>query len=124
VNGTCSQTTCNFPFIACGGVCVDPTSDRNNCGGCGIQCGPSEACLNSFCESGFAAQAAAQSASAPLSARVCPQSPSCPPGQTFCYPSCVDLSTSPFNCGACGLQCAPAEVCAGGLCQGICIGCE
>ena len=38
--------------INCGGVCMIPTSDPNNCGGCGVQCGPSEACINGFCESG------------------------------------------------------------------------
>jgi hypothetical protein len=36
----------------------------------------------------------------------------------------VDLSSDPFNCGACYHQCAPSDVCAGGVCQGFCIGCE
>jgi hypothetical protein len=43
---------CVFPFILCGGVCVDPTSDRYNCGGCGIQCASDEACISGFCVSG------------------------------------------------------------------------
>jgi hypothetical protein len=41
-----------FPFIFCGGVCVDPTSDPFNCGGCYIQCAPSEVCAGGFCQSG------------------------------------------------------------------------
>ena len=36
---------------------------------------------------------------------------------------CVDLSSDPYNCGACSNQCAPSEACAGGVCQGICVGC-
>jgi hypothetical protein len=42
---------CVFPFILCGGVCVDPTSDRYNCGGCGVQCADDEACISGFCVS-------------------------------------------------------------------------
>lgn len=29
--------------------CVDTTSDTSNCGGCGITCGPTSACVNSVC---------------------------------------------------------------------------
>jgi hypothetical protein len=50
-NGWCSNP-CVFPFILCDGVCVDPTSNRNHCGGCGVQCAPGEACLGGFCTSG------------------------------------------------------------------------
>jgi hypothetical protein len=49
--GWCSNP-CVFPFIPCDGVCVDPTSNRNHCGGCGAQCAPDEACLGGFCTSG------------------------------------------------------------------------
>jgi hypothetical protein len=50
--GVCIANNCNFPFIPCGGACVDPTSDRNNCGGCGVKCADNEACIVGFCESG------------------------------------------------------------------------
>lgn len=49
-NGWC-YADCVFPFILCGGVCVDPTSDRYNCGGCGVQCASDEACIFGFCAS-------------------------------------------------------------------------
>jgi hypothetical protein len=29
--------------------CVDTTSDTSNCGGCGVACGPTSACVNSVC---------------------------------------------------------------------------
>jgi len=41
---------CVFPFILCDGVCVDPTSDPFNCGGCFNQCAPNEACAGGFCQ--------------------------------------------------------------------------
>jgi hypothetical protein len=43
----------------------------------------------------------------------------CPPGLTWCDPGCVDLMSDPYNCGARYHQCAPNEVCAGGVCQGF-----
>ena len=39
---------CTPPQISCGTICVDPTSDPFNCGGCGIFC-PTFICTNSMC---------------------------------------------------------------------------
>ena len=39
---------CALPMIACGGQCVDPTSDAVNCGGCDNACS-SQICQNSQC---------------------------------------------------------------------------
>jgi hypothetical protein len=45
---------------------------------------------------------------------------SCPPGRTPCGGSCVDQTTDPANCGACGHACAPTEVCNEGGCTSTC----
>ena len=40
---------CMLPLVDCGGVCVDTTSDPDNCGHCGVVC-PSQICVNSVCQ--------------------------------------------------------------------------
>lgn len=41
--------------------------------------------------------------------------PMCAPGLTMCS-ECVDTSSSPTNCGACGNACGAGDVCAAGMC--------
>lgn len=52
--------TCASGFEACGHVCVDPLSDPNHCGGCGVVCSPSLACVAGSCEGPAQADAAAR----------------------------------------------------------------
>ena len=33
----------------CGGQCVDPATDRSNCGGCGNACGLAQVCSDGAC---------------------------------------------------------------------------
>ena len=40
----------------------------------------------------------------------------CAPPFSDCSHSCVDLSSDPLNCGACGNVCAPGGACVGGAC--------
>lgn len=37
---------------------------------------------------------------------------------TLCGAECVDLTSDPKNCGACGKACDPAQLCMGGVCGG------
>ncbi len=41
----------------------------------------------------------------------------CPSSQTLCDGQCLDLSSSPLACGACGEPCAGGEVCSDGVCE-------
>ena len=43
--------------------------------------------------------------------------PLCPEGQSRCGDTCVDLSSSSAQCGACGQACAGTEACVAGTCQ-------
>ncbi len=50
--------------------------------------------------------------------------PLCPPSQTSCGGTCVDLQTNPAHCGQCELNCATAYPHSANICQqGVCIGC-
>src|SRR5262249_48654388 len=101
VQGACSP--CYPGQTLCGNSCSDPRFDPDNCGACGNVCGDDAPnCIYGAC---FA-------------------NGECPAGLTWCDPGCVDLFSDSFNCGACNNQCAPSEVCSGGICQGICVGCE
>src|SRR5580692_11861199 len=42
---------------------------------------------------------------------------SCVAGQTPCGDTCVDVTTDPMNCGACGIPCSKGQSCQGGTCQ-------
>ena len=44
-----SQGTCATPRMACGGGCVDTTSDPANCGACGASCGSGASCCGGSC---------------------------------------------------------------------------
>lgn len=96
----CNQMACAcLPgFHACGLSCPDLASDPNQCGGCGATpCTAGQKCELGACGTG-----------------------ACTGGRTACdaggVTACVDLTTSVPYCGACGVLCAPDEVCAGSKC--------
>ncbi len=41
----------------------------------------------------------------------------CPPPEIACHGECIDVSSDPTNCGACGKVCA-SNLCVNGVCQG------
>jgi hypothetical protein len=77
----------------CGGLCVDVTKDKANCGACGSACSATQTCSNSAC--------------------------SCGPGQSACGSACVNLSDNSLNCGACGSACGANQVCTAGACANL-----
>lgn len=79
----------------CNEVCVDPTSDRLNCGTCGFACGDNARCVSSECKP-------------------------CPSGQIACGTSgasfCTDITSDDKNCGTCSLACAHGLQCSSSVC--------
>jgi hypothetical protein len=87
-------------------LCRDVRGDPDNCGGCGIACGPGELCLEGVC--------------AEVTSLDC-QGTTCPDGLSCCedangLPTCVGLATSREDCGWCGRSCAANRRCHGALC--------
>ncbi|MBI3185555.1 MAG: hypothetical protein HYZ28_25735 [Myxococcales bacterium] len=81
---------CGQGQTACGKECFDLSSDKANCGACGVACGGGQVCQDSACR--------------------------CSAGATLCSGSCVTTSTDPANCGACGTACLTDQLCQSGSC--------
>lgn len=101
----CSEATCSTDgascptgTTACGGACVNLTSDPRNCGACGNACASGITCSIGVCGSS-----------------------GCPAGTTRCSGGgafvCADLTTDARNCGACGVACSSGRTCTGGVCN-------
>lgn len=85
---------CKAGTLPCGTGCIDPNSDRRNCGACGTTCGAQQDCNAGTC--------------------------ACRPGTVTCDGSCVVTDYDAQNCGACGVKCAVGEVCEQRVCQSAC----
>lgn len=83
---------CGRGELECGGLCVDPDTDPDHCGGCDVACAPGELCSLGACKS------------------------MCDPGTIQCGRSCVDTMTDPDHCGQCDNVCGPMTVCQDGGC--------
>lgn len=95
IQGHC-VLACQEGLSECAGVCRDLTTDRQNCGGCGVACQPGFICSASACVL------------------------SCPEDQSVCAGTCRSLSDDRQNCGGCGVVCAPGSVCSAGTCAPTC----
>jgi len=106
----------------CNGAWVNIMTDKHNCGACGVDCGDdgtgniqdNELC---FCNSG----ACACSARCPFDRpTACGYQCADPGNQLTCkMVRCRNLSTDVSNCGMCGHQCNPGEVCCTGGCSNL-----
>jgi hypothetical protein len=90
--------SCSGAQLACGGTCVDATTDEMNCGACGNACPAMSTCTASHC--------------------LCDAGLSClnASGALFC----ADGQTDEMNCGTCGNACATGQACVAGECRRGC----
>lgn len=105
-NNDLSNTTCK---TSDGCEVEDLTTDKNNCGGCGIKCLGAEECVNEG--NGFECAVPC----ARFGKSKCPNA----------NPTCTDLLTDVFNCGGCNNACpnaGPNQVrsCNKGICAYAC----
>ncbi len=112
---TCVLASCEKPCLPpstkCGS-CVDTSTDINNCGACGKVCGTGEACVKGVC--GCGGKTCGPLEACVSGACVC-KSP-----LKLCGTTCLDVSSDPGNCGACGKTCsAPTGTCVSGVCSGV-----
>lgn len=96
--GSPPDCICGLGQQRCGDFCIDPQTDRNNCGDCGIVCATSDYCAAGVC------------------------SPRCLPPLTLCSDICVDLLTNDNFCGDCTTACEPVAACLEGECVGSAVG--
>ena len=108
-------------------ACTDIYNSLEHCGGCGIACGPGEACLEGACRCG---DVISQGATACGPTRSCCNGTCtaedgrclcgdsfCDSGDVCCDDACVDIAEDYDNCGACGEACPLPLLCAAGICQ-------
>lgn len=91
-SGNCDCSGYSFPFLTCGGRCVNFVDDPLNCGGCDRVC-PDGICERQRCLG-------------------------CESGLSACDGLCVDITVDPRNCGGCGIACDPGVASDGGECVG------
>jgi hypothetical protein len=72
---------CPEGLADCAGLCVDLSSDPENCGRCNVACGADRICRAGSCIF------------------------ECPEGLRSCDGTCVNLSTDPLHCGGCDNVC-------------------
>ena len=100
----CAEAVCSPPRIRCNNTCVDPTNDRNNCGGCTMDCPSGSSCVNSQCT------------------LTCNGGSACSGSQTCCWNGCADTTSDPNNCGGCGYACSYGSSCVNSKCTSTCNG--
>jgi hypothetical protein len=117
----------------CNGLCVDVSSDEQNCGDCGTRCASTATCTNSQCQCPQANQTSCPNGCFDLSSdsqncgvcgNYCPTGVQCvagkcacpTSGQTGCFGSCVDTTSNQNNCGKCGNSCPYNATCSASSC--------
>lgn len=130
----CSQSDpiyCAKSKAVCGGACVDPQVDTENCGTCGTACPGGYACQAGACTctsgtdcNGTCANLSTDTANCGTCGKQCHDGLVCvagkclcPNARTECGARCVDLSADPTNCGSCNTQCPQDSSCKAAKCS-------
>ncbi len=136
---TADAGTCPGDLFVCDGRCVDTRTDGAHCGRCDRPCGAGERCVGGRCDgcpgglvdcdhdpaNGCEADlwsdsrncgACGASCSVGGCTRGACLQDACFGGQTRCGVSCVDTSSSAYDCGACDHACDRGESCERGVC--------
>ncbi len=155
VNGFCLRECAPGDDAACGHsetccahvrVCIDTSTDFQNCGGCGLACSADAAneCFRGTCRCGGYSMTPCTDGSSCCDdgckdlmtdvencgscghacgglqcvdgACRCSSDEPCPEGEECCVEGCRDLRSDPSNCGACGGSCEGGQDCCGGEC--------
>ncbi len=95
-----APVTCEDGLTPCGNACRDLSSDRENCGECGMACAGVLGCFGGECGCD-------------------PEAPDAG-DVTRCSDKCSVLTSDPENCGECGTKCGAGEVCEMGTCVSMC----
>jgi hypothetical protein len=136
---SCGGNDCPEGFFDLGGICVDLSSDPENCGGFGATCPPGQYCEAGVCVlscpeghencDGVCRDLTEDDYNCGSCGLVCAAgyacvdgscAPQCPDGYTACSGICKNLDNDPANCGECGAACAAGEVCSSGACSFTC----
>ncbi|MEK6969306.1 MAG: hypothetical protein AABW48_02665 [Nanoarchaeota archaeon] len=99
----CTDFKCTPQQIWCSNQCVDVSTDKDNCGSCGMVCTQGESCLAGQCL-------------APQPPLVCVQP------ESLCNEQCVNIQTDKNNCYQCGKVCEGLQSCVAGKCTAQCTG--
>ncbi len=88
--------TCALGQLTCSDICVDGSSDGDDCGQCGLACGSGSYCLAGQCQA------------------------ICAEGQQQCSGACTTVASNLQNCGSCGGACPGGQFCVAGSCSAEC----
>ncbi len=96
----------------CSGICVDTSTNSNNCGGCNTLCLPGQDCCGGFCCDPTTSTCCPDGCHDGANDVCCPGGGSCSEGQTCCPDGCYDVGPNGNCCGdgnACpfGQNCCP-----------------
>lgn len=105
--GALATSNCAAGKTMCGTRCVNLSKAPRNCGACGVVCGAGKMCKSGVCTATGGANSTTTSNT----------NSTCATGKTMCGTRCVNLSTAPRNCGACGVVCGTGQRCSNGVCS-------